>query len=381
MAVKKVAPLALKPERFLTIQEIQDEVNKKLGDNVLVLGSAVRQEIPHATSGVLSYDLALGGGWAKNQWNEIIGLESSGKTAIAFKTIAANQALNPDFLAMWVAAEEFVPSYAAAFGVDMDRLWVVESNEMEVALNLVLKSIANRAVDMVVIDSLPALVTYVELSKETGEATVSSGALILSQFFKKCQVAARRSLIDDERGCTMIAINQWRDKIGVLYGDPRTTGGGKAKNYYFFTRLEASQVDWLADGSDNEDRVGQTIKIRVFKNKTYRPHQTAQIDFYFADANNGYHLGDFDVVQDVVNVCLSLDIIHRAGAYYTYKDDRWTGKGCVENIIIPLVREDKTLFEELRDAAFAAVLAAEEKITIPIDDGDVIVELPNEDEE
>jgi len=334
-----------------SLEELAADLNKKLGDDFLIVGSKAKQEIPRITTGILSYDLATGGGWAANQWNEIVGDESSGKTAICYKTIAANQALDPEFTALWVAAEEYVPTYAKSFGVDLDRLWVVETNEMETALETVLKAVENRLVDMVVIDSIPALVTTTEVEKKMDEASVATGAQILSRFFKKSAKAQRRSLVEDDRPCTMLAINQWRDKIGVMYGDPRTTPGGKAKNYYFFVRLELRRDDWISDGSKIEDRVGQAIKCRTIKNKTYRPQQVAVVDFYFADSGV-FRAGQFDDVKDITNVAMALEIIERAGAYYSFNGERWKGK----DTVYQAVREDLSLQDSLRKAAFDAVL-------------------------
>lgn len=337
-----------------SILELAAQINKEMGDDFVIIGSQAKQEIPRITTGILSYDLATGGGWAANQWNEIIGDESSGKTALCYKSIAANQDEDPEFVAMWVAAEEYVPSYAASFGVDLDRLWVVETNEMETALTVVLKAVEARLVDMVVIDSLPALVTVTEVEKKMDEASVATGAQILSKFFKKSAKAQRRSLVEEDRGCTMIAINQWRDKIGVMYGDPRTTPGGKAKNYYFFIRMELRRDDWLSDGSDISDRVGQVIKCRTIKNKTYRPQQVAQVDFYFADTK-GFKAGEFDAVKDMTNVCLALDIIARSGAWYSIGEYKWNGKDAV----YAGVREDLGLQKELQQAAFDLLLSGE----------------------
>jgi recombination protein RecA len=336
-------------DRYKSLDEIADEINKKLGEEILIKGSAAKAEVPHVSTGVLAYDLALGGGWAANQWNEIVGEESSGKTAIAYRTIAANQQRDPEWLALWVAAEEYVPDYAASFGVDLDRLWVVETNEMESALELVLKAVENRAVDCVVIDSLPALVTETEVNKSMDEASVATGAQILSRFFKKCAKAQRRSMTDEDRSCTLIAINQWRDKIGVMYGDPRTTPGGKAKNYYYFTRVEVRRDEWISEGSKLDTRVGQTIKMRVMKNKTYRPQQIAQADFYFADTY-GFRKGEFDTVKDIVNVALALELFE---GRYKFEGERIASK---KEELYDMVRQDLGLQARLRDAATTAVL-------------------------
>src|SRR5688572_12275788 len=297
------------PAARLTIEEIAAQVNKAMGSDVLILGASVLEEVPRLSSGILSLDLGLGGGWATNQWNEIVGPESSGKTALVFKTIAHNQAEDEDFTALFVAAEEFVPSYARSFGVNTDRLWVVETNNMETVFDLVIKAAENRVVDMIAIDSLPALVTDAEADKDLDKGlVVSPGARIISTFFKKMSAAQRRSLVDpQDRPCTYIMVNQWRDQIGVMYGDPRITPGGKAKNYYFFVRLEVGRDEWIQTGSDLSTRVGQTIAMKTIKNKTYRPQQRAQCDFYFADAP-GFKKGQFDTVKDVVNVALALDL-------------------------------------------------------------------------
>ena len=336
-------------DKLALIEELAAEINKKYGEEILIKGSSAKAEVPHVSTGVLAYDLALGGGWAANQWNEIVGEESSGKTAIAYRTIAANQQRDPEWLALWVAAEEYVPDYAASFGVDLERLWVVETNEMESALELVLKAVENRAVDCVVIDSLPALVTETEVNKSMDEASVATGAQILSRFFKKCAKAQRRSLTSDDRPCTLLAINQWRDKIGVMYGDPRTTPGGKAKNYYYFTRVEVRRDEWISEGSKLDTRVGQTIKMRVMKNKTYRPQQIAQADFYFADTH-GFRKGEFDTVKDIVNVALALELFE---GRYKFEGERIANK---KEELYDIVRQDLGLQARLRNAATTAVL-------------------------
>jgi recombination protein RecA len=141
-----------------SLDSIISAINKKYGENIIVQGNQVKEEVPRITTGILAYDLMLGGGWPANQWSEIIGDESSGKTALAYKTIAANQALDPEWVAMWIAAEEFVPDYAKAIGVDLDRLWVVETNIMEQVYDLIIRAMENRAVDCIILDSLPALV-------------------------------------------------------------------------------------------------------------------------------------------------------------------------------------------------------------------------------
>lgn len=326
-----------------SIETIFAQLNKKFGEGTVIRGSEMHQELPRITTGVLAFDLMLGGGWPVNQWSEIIGDESSGKTAIAFKTIAANQALDPDWVVLWIAAEEFVPEYAQAIGVDLDRIWIVETNVMEHAYDLIVKSLENRAVDCIVVDSLPALVPGDEAEKLMEEFTVGLGARLTGKFFRKSGKAQKRSLIGDDRGCTGLIINQWREKIGVMYGDNRTTPGGKAKNFHYFTRVEVKRDEWI---KVKDEAIGQTIRGRTMKNKTYRPQQTAQVDFYFADGN-GFTLGDFDTIKDIVNIGISINAITRAGAFYNFEGQKWQGK---EALLLG-VREDVDLQKKLADIA------------------------------
>jgi recombination protein RecA len=333
----------LKPVQHTTLDSIIASLKKKYGEEIIVQGSEVKEEVPRITTGILAFDLMLGGGWPMNQWSEIIGDESSGKTAIAYKTIAANQALDPDWTVIWIAAEEFVPDYAKAIGVDLDRLWVVETNVMEQAYDLIIEALDNRAVDCIILDSLPALVPSDESEKMMEEFTVGLGARLTGKFLRKSSKAQKRSMINEDRGCTGLIINQWREKIGVMYGDNRTTPGGRAKNFHYFVRMEVKRDEWL---KEKDEPVGQTIRGRTMKNKTYRPQQVAQVDFYFAESN-GFKLGDFDTIKDIVNICISVDIVTRGGAYYNYNGQKWQGKEALLNA----VREDLELQAELRQKA------------------------------
>jgi recombination protein RecA len=329
---------------YESLNSIINAMNKKYGDGAIVKGSEVRELMPRITTGILAYDLMLGGGWPANQWSEIIGEESSGKTALAYKTIAANQALDPDFTALWIAAEEYVPDYAKSIGVDLERLWVVESNIMEQVYDLVIKTLDNRAVDMIVIDSLPALVPSDESEKMMEEFTVGLGARLTGKFFRKSSKSQKRSLIHDERQCTGIMINQWREKIGVMWGDNRTTPGGKAKNFHYFCRVEVKRDEWI---KAKDETVGQTIKARTMKNKTYRPQQVAVVDYYFADTT-GFNRGDYDTTKDVVNIAIAYELITRAGAYYSYGEQKWQGKDGV----LQAVREDADLRDKITKEVF-----------------------------
>ena len=316
-------------------------MQKKHGDGIIVNGAEIDKDMPRITTGILAYDLMLGGGWPVNQWSEIIGDESSGKTALAFKTIAANQAADPEFTALWIAAEDFVPEYAESIGVDLNRLWIVEANIMEQVYNLVIKVLDNRAVDIIVIDSLPALVPDDESEKMMEEFTVGLGARLTGKFFRKSSKSQKRSKIEDERGCTGIIINQWRQKIGVMWGDNRTTPGGLAKNFHYFTRIEVKRDEWI---KAKDEVIGQSIKARTLKNKTYAPNKSAIVDFYFSDAG-GFTMGSFDTIKDIVNIAIAYDILTRAGAFYSFNGQKWQGKEAV----LTAVREDLALQQTIKD--------------------------------
>lgn len=326
--------------------KIMAQINKKLGDNVVVLGENVRADlIKRITTGSTTFDYCLGGGFPSNQWNELIGEASHGKTAIALKTIAANQAKNPEHTTVWVAAEQWVPEYAAMCGVDASRVIVIETNIMEEAYDSVLAFAESKAVDAIVIDSLPALVPKPEDEKTMDEFTVGRGALITNKFFRKAGAAMKRSLVEDERPILGIVINQYRMKIGVMHGDPRTTPGGEGKNYAFFTRSEVRRDEWIEDGTGvNKVRVGQRIKIRVIKNKTAPPQRVAYVDFYFQDTNSNF-AGDFDVAREVAAMSIVKQIVDRKGGWIYYGERKWQGQDAFVNSL----REELDLCDELRD--------------------------------
>lgn len=326
----------------MSLNKVLAQINKKYGENTVVLASEVANPT-RFTSGSLSLDMILGGGWPTNQWHEIIGEASNGKTALALKTIAANQKRDPEFTTVWIAAEEWVPEYAEMCGVDPTRVHVFTSNVMEIALSAVLEFVETKEVDCVVIDSLPALVPAAEDEKEMEEFTVGRGAQLMGKFFRKMEKAGRRDLLGTDRPFIGIIINQWRMKIGVMYGDPRTTPGGEAKNYFFFTRVEVKRDEWIEVGTGQEKRkVGQTIKFLTRKNKSAPPGQTAFVDFYFDDGT-GIEKGDYDFAKEIVSLAILNKIVTRAGAYYRYSDRQWQGADALLNSI----REEVDLQDQL----------------------------------
>lgn len=329
-------------------QAVIAKLNKKLGGDVVVLGSDIVADLqPRITTGSVTWDYVLGGGMPSNQWNELVGEPSHGKTALAMKMLAANQEKDPEFTCVWVAAEAWVPQYARMCGVDESRTIVIETQVMEEAFDAVIAFAESKAVDMIVIDSLPALTPSPEVDKTMEEMTVGRGALLTNKFFRKVGGAMKRSMTEQERPVCGIVINQWREKIGVMHGDPRTTPGGKGKDYAFFTRNEVKRDDWIEIGSSgNKKRVGQTVRIRTIKNKTAPPQRVAYVDYYFDEGGNCLP-GEFDFAKEIAALCVVKEIVTRKGAWYYFGDHKWNGMADLLNGI----REDLDLREELERLA------------------------------
>lgn len=324
------------------IDVLIETINKRYKDEVLVRGSALQHATwQRGTTGSLVFDVMLGGGWPLNTWNEIIGNESSGKTTMALKTIAAHQALKPEYHTLWVAAEDFDSEWAATLGVDVSRLTFVTTNVMELAYDAALAVMEERACDAVVLDSYPALVPSDEDDKNMMEMTVGRGAYFTNKFMRKSYGAMSRSLTEYDRPVLALFINQWRERIGVLHGDPRITPGGKGKNFAFVSRVEVARTDWIKRG---QIKVGQTIKGRTLKNKTAPPQREALVDFYFEDSGN-HAAGDYDLLKQVHAVALSTDVIEQHGAWYHFGDSKWHG-------------EAKVLSDMQADPLLVAALAA-----------------------
>jgi recombination protein RecA len=325
-------------------RKVAAQLNKRFGENVVVVGSDIRGDlIPRITSGSTTLDYVLGGGFPGNQWNELIGESSHGKTAVALKTIAANQKLDPEHTTVWVAAEQWVPEYAEMCGVDTSRVIVIETNIMEEAYDAVIAFAESKAVDAIVIDSLPALSPAPEMEKNMDEMTVGRGALLTNKFFRVVGSAIKRSLVEDERAVLGIVINQYRMKIGVMHGDPRTTPGGEGKNYAFFTRCEVRRDEWIEIGpSGNKTRIGQVIKVRSLKNKTAPPQRVAYFDFYFAPGGECAP-GEYDFAKEIAAMSVLNEIVERKGAWYYYGERKWQGT----DALIASIREEIELKEEL----------------------------------
>ena len=309
-------------------------VNKRMKAEVLVYASQIPM-FRRVSTGSLSFDLMLGGGWPLNCWNEIVGNESHGKTVMVLKTIAANQERDPNYQALWVASEDFNKAWAATLGVDLDRVVLAQTNVMEEAYEIMIDALDARSVDAIILDSYPALIPTSEGEGDMADWVVGLGARLTNKLMRKSPPAQRRS--EGERDCLCLIVNQWRDRVGVVFGDPRTTPGGKGKNFSYFTRVEVARDAWIED-KENKIKVGLIIKALGMKNKTAPPQRVGQTPFYFTD-HFPFRKGDYDSVTQLFNIALTYDIFTRHGNQYHRDGDQWTGK----EPVLQALREDLDL--------------------------------------
>lgn len=328
------------------LDELIARTRKKYGADALFLASE-QVPPPRLASGSLSLDVIMGGGWPTNEWTEIAGHPSSGKTAIVHKTIAVNQALDPDFTVMWVSSEGYNEEWARTLGVDTDRVHQFPAHEMAEAYDFMVDATASKSINLLVLDSLPALMPDEEGEKSVGEATVSVGARMTNKFFRKAKI--KRHHDGTERPMLGIVINQWRAKVGGFapHGvTPRDRPGGGGKDYAYVIRLEASRAEDIVEDLPGRGKVkiGQTIKVLAAKNKTAAPGRVASVDLYYTDTENGmFHAGDYDAVKELVMLGILTEAITRAGSYYDVGGVRVKAR---EGLLAHL-RGDLTAQEEL----------------------------------
>ncbi|MFI6495932.1 hypothetical protein [Nonomuraea typhae] len=331
------------------------KINKEHGEGAVVSGSDMVLGKRYPT-GSLGLDIILSGGWPGNQWVEVIGKESNGKTAIVLKTIAENQRLDPDFTTLWIAAEHYDADQAEALGVDNSRVIVVPTQEMEFAYETILSFAESKSIDCAVLDSYPALIPGEEANKAMDESVMAVGARLTGKFFRKAGAATKRALDGSERPFLGIIINQYRDQIGGFspHGTPQTTPGGNAKNYFFYTRVQVKRDEFIDEKNPagGKVRVGQKIKIQTIKHKAGPPGQIATISFYFRDApTSGFKRGDYDIADELVTYGQVYGLIQRAGAYYKIGDQKW-GPG--REKLAEVLRENREFRQELHEATLSA---------------------------
>ncbi|PZD72774.1 Protein RecA [Acaryochloris thomasi RCC1774] len=291
-------------EKDKALGVVLNQIERTFGKgSIMRLGDAGRMKVETISSGALTLDIALGGGLPKGRVIEIYGPESSGKTTLALHAIAEVQKIGG--VAAFVDAEHALdPTYAAAVGVDIENLLVAQPDTGESALEIVDQLVRSTAVDVVVIDSVAALVPRAEIEGEMGDSHMGLQARLMSQALRKITGNIGRT------GCTVVFLNQLRQKIGVTYGNPEVTTGGNALKFYASVRLDIRRIQTLKKGAEE---FGIRAKVKVVKNKIAPPFRIGEFDIIF-----GHGISTLGCVLDMAE---EMDVIVRKGAWYSYNGE------------------------------------------------------------
>ena len=317
------------------------EIEKKFGKgSVMRLGDRTAVDVDVIPSGSLTLDKALGiGGYPKGRIIEIYGPESSGKTTLTLHAIA--QAQKQGGKAAFIDAEHAIdPVYAKNLGVDIDELILSQPDSGEQALEIAEMLVRSGVIDLIVIDSVAALVPQVELDGEMGDAAVGLQARLMSKALRKL------SGVMNKTNCTVIFINQLREKIGVMYGNPETTTGGRALKFYSSVRVEIRRSEQI---KQNGEIIGNKANIKVVKNKVAPPFKTTQVDIIYGKgiSRDG----------EILDLAVEGDIVEKSGAWYAYNGEKiGQGRENAKNFLI----EHPAIFEEVEEKVKAQLFGTEE---------------------
>ncbi|ADB95524.1 recombinase RecA [Candidatus Atelocyanobacterium thalassae] len=284
---------------------VLNQIERNFGKGAIMrLGDAAKMKVETVSTGALTLDLALGGGLPKGRIIEIYGPESSGKTTLTLHAIAEVQKAGG--VAAFVDAEHALdPSYASVLGVDIDNLLVAQPDTGESGLEIVDQLVRSSAVDIIVIDSVAALVPRAEIEGEMGDTQVGLQARLMSKALRKIAGNVGRS------GCLVVFLNQLRQKIGVTYGSPEVTTGGTALKFYASVRLDIRRIQTLKKGTEGE--YGIRAKVKVAKNKVAPPFRIAEFDIIFGQGISN--------IGCIIDLAEQTNVISRKGAWYSYNGD------------------------------------------------------------
>jgi recombination protein RecA len=339
--------------RKVALDKALGDITKRYGDGAIMrLGEATQLMVDVIPTGSLSLDIALGvGGVPRGRVTEIYGPESSGKTTIAQHIVAEAQKLGGTaaFIDMEHALD---PVYAGRCGVDVDNLLIAQPDMGEQALEIAETLVRSGAVDVIVVDSVAALVPRAEIEGDMGDSPMGMMARLMSQALRKLSGAIRQT------NTSLIFTNQLRQKIGVMFGNPETTTGGMALKFYASVRLDVRRIQSIKLGSEV---IGNRTRVRVVKNKVAPPFRTAEFDIMY---NEG-----ISKVGDLLDLATQLEIIDRRGSYYSYGDVR-LGQGRENSK--EFLRENPDLVEEIE--LTTRQQAVDNEMLVPLGDGDWVVE-------
>ncbi|MFG6357312.1 MAG: recombinase RecA [Acetatifactor sp.] len=296
-----------KNEKLKALDAAISQIEKQYGKGaVMKLGDPANQmNVETIPTGSLSLDIALGlGGIPKGRIVEIYGPESSGKTTVTLHMIAEVQKRGG--IAGFIDAEHALdPVYARNIGVDIDNLYISQPDNGEQALEITETMVRSGAIDIVVVDSVAALVPKAEIDGDMGDSHVGLQARLMSQALRKLTAVISKS------NCTVIFINQLREKVGVMFGNPETTTGGRALKFYSSVRMDVRRVEALKQGGEI---IGNHTRVKVVKNKIAPPFKEAEFDIMFGEG--------ISVVGDILDLAASVDIVNKSGAWYAYNGDK-----------------------------------------------------------
>ena len=325
-------------EKLKALRAAMDKIEKNYGKgSIMKMGDNVVEEVAVIPTGSVGLNAALGvGGYPRGRVIEIYGPESSGKTTLAIHAIA--EAQKAGGIAAFIDAEHaFDRFYAEKLGVDVENLWISQPDSGEQALEIAEQLIRSSAIDIIVIDSVAALTPKAELEGEMGESKMGLQARLMSQALRKLTAAINKT------NTTCVFINQLRDKIGVMFGNPETTTGGNALKFYASVRLDIRKSSPIKDG---EDVKGNQTKVKVVKNKVAPPFRKAEFDIMFGEG--------ISKVGELIDLGAELEIIKKSGSWYSYNDTKLAqGREAAKECL----RDNPELAEEIEAKIMAALKA------------------------
>ena len=339
MAAKTKAPVAspsVASDKKKALETALAQIEKNYGNGAIMrLGEDIPVNVEAVSTGSLSLDLALGvGGVPKGRIVEIYGPESSGKTTLALHILASAQKAGGE-VAFIDVEHALEPAYARALGVDIDSLLISQPDTGEQALDITEALVRSGAVDVVIVDSVAALVPRSELEGEMGESSVGVVARLMSQALRKLAGTISKT------NCIVVFINQLREKIGVMYGNPETTPGGRALKYFSSVRIDVRRIETLKVGGE---MVGNRTRAKIVKNKVAPPFKEAEFDIIYGEG--------ISKIGEIIDLGAKLEIIEKAGAWFTVAGERFQGRDNVKEFLATHPEVCNAIEQQIRDNAY-----------------------------